>query len=86
MVGAFAGSNLAQFHRRDGKGYVFLAEQIKQLYSVNPQTAARLTGAFNRWKKFDDERQRLMCEQLQGILQLPDLSKDVYEIASKALG
>lgn len=86
VVGAFAGSNLPQFHRKDGKGYVFLAEQIKQLYSVNPQTAARLTGAFNRWKKFDDERQRLMCEQLQGILQLPDLSKDVYEIASKALG
>jgi len=86
VVGAFAGSNLPQFHRKDGQGYVFLAEQIKRLYSVNPQTAARLTGAFNRWKKFDDERQRLMCEQLQGILQLPDLSKDVYEIASKALG
>ncbi|MHC9510762.1 aminopeptidase N [Kangiella sp. M94] len=86
VVGAFAGSNLPQFHRKDGKGYTFLAEQIKILYSVNPQTAARLTGAFNRWKKFDDERQRLMCEQLQGILQLPDLSKDVYEIASKALG
>lgn len=86
VVGAFAGANLAQFHRKDGQGYVFLADQIKRLYSVNPQTAARLTGAFNRWKKFDDERQRLMCEQLQGILQQPDLSKDVYEIASKALG
>ncbi|NVK21598.1 MAG: aminopeptidase N [Kangiellaceae bacterium] len=85
LIGAFAGANMSQFHRPDGQGYRYLAQQIKALYAVNPQTAARLTGAFNRWKKFDGGRQQLMCEQLQGILQLPDLSRDVYEIASKAL-
>ncbi|WP_251359760.1 aminopeptidase N [Kangiella sp. TOML190] len=85
LIGAFAGANLPQFHRKDGAGYKMLTKQIKALYEVNPQVAARLTGAFNRWKKFDDERQLLMKQQLEQILALPELSRDVYEIASKAL-
>ncbi len=85
LIGSFAGANMHQFHRKDGKGYQYLTEQIKELYSINPQIAARLTGAFNRWKKFDDKRQLLMKEQLEVILSQPELSKDVYEIASKAL-
>ncbi len=85
LIGAFASANMHQFHRADGKGYQFLTQQIKKLYSVNPQVAARLTGAFNRWKKFDDQRQLLMKNQLEEILNQPELSKDVYEIASKAL-
>ena len=85
LIGTFAGANIAQFHRADGEGYKYLADQIKALYAVNPQTAARLTGAFNRWKKFDDNRQLLMKEQLERILSMPDLARDVYEIASKAL-
>ncbi len=85
LIGSFAGANMHQFHRKDGAGYRLLTKQIKALYAVNPQVAARLTGAFNRWKKFDDKRQILMKEQLEEILSLPELSKDVYEIASKAL-
>lgn len=85
LIGGFANGNMHQFHRQDGAGYQLLTDQIKQLYGVNPQVAARLTGAFNRWKKFDDERQLLMKAQLEDILSQPELSKDVYEIASKAL-
>lgn len=85
LIGAFTGGNPTQFHRGDGLGYQYLARQIKALYAVNPQTAARLTGSFNRWRKFDDNRQQLMRDQLQDILSLPELSKDVFEIASKAL-
>ena len=85
LIGAFSSLNMQQFHRYDGLGYQFLAEQIKLLYAINPQTAARLTGAFNQWKKFDSRRQELMSKELKGILQLPSLSRDVYEIASKAL-
>ena len=72
-------------HRADGRGYQYLARQIKALYAVNPQVSARLTGAFNRWRKFDDDRQLLMRQQLEEILKMPELSKDVFEIASKAL-
>ncbi len=85
LIGGFSNANMRQFHRPDGLGYQFLTQQIKRLYAVNPQIAARLTGAFNRWKKFDDERQKLMKQQLEVILSQPKLSKDVYEIASKAL-
>lgn len=85
LIGAFAGANMRQFHRKDGAGYRLLAEQIKALYAVNPQTAARLTGAFNSWRKLDDERQKLIKQELESILSVPDLSRDVYEIASKAL-
>lgn len=85
LIGAFTGANPSQFHRADGRGYEFLARQIKALYAVNPQVSARLTGAFNRWRKFDEERQLKMKQQLQDILSMPELSKDVYEIASKAL-
>ncbi|AOE49724.1 Aminopeptidase N [Kangiella sediminilitoris] len=85
LIGGFTSANPTQFHRADGRGYQYLARQIKSLYAVNPQTAARLTGAFNRWRKFDEKRQLMMREQLEEILQMPELSKDVYEIASKAL-
>lgn len=85
LIGAFTSANPSQFHRADGRGYQYLARQIKALYAVNPQTAARLTGAFNRWRKFDEKRQLKMREQLEEILQMPGLSKDVFEIASKAL-
>ncbi len=85
LISAFTSANPSQFHRADGRGYQYLARQIKALYAVNPQTAARLTGAFNRWRKFDEKRQMMMREQLEEILQMPELSKDVFEIASKAL-
>ena len=85
LIGAFTGANPSQFHRADGRGYEYLARQIKALYAINPQVSARLTGAFNRWRKFDSERQLKMQQQLQEILSMPELSKDVYEIASKAL-
>ena len=85
LIGAFTGANPSQFHRADGRGYEYLSRQIKALYSVNPQVSARLTGAFNRWRKFDQQRQLKMQQQLKDILTMPELSKDVYEIASKAL-
>lgn len=85
LIGAFTSANPSQFHRADGRGYEYLARQIKSLYAVNPQISARLTGAFNRWRKFDSERQYKMRQQLEVILSMPELSKDVFEIASKAL-
>ncbi|PXF62653.1 aminopeptidase N [Kangiella spongicola] len=85
LIGAFTSANPRQFHRADGRGYEYLARQIKSLYAINPQVSARLTGAFNRWRKFDSERQQKMRQQLEVILSMPELSKDVFEIASKAL-
>jgi len=84
LIGAFAMNNPHVFHHRSGEGYRFLTDMIKQLDPVNPQSAARLVGAFNQWKRFDSERQELMKTNLKQILELPGVSKDVFEIVSKA--
>jgi aminopeptidase N len=85
VIGTFCHRNLVRFHSADGKGYRFLAEQVMRLDGTNPQIAARLVGAFNRWKKYDASRQALAREQLEIILTRSGLSKAVYEIVSRNL-
>jgi aminopeptidase N len=85
LIGAFCQSNPLRFHDESGAGYRFLGDQVARLHSMNPQVAARLMGSLSNWKRFDNGRQALMREQLERILQLPDLARDVYEIAVKSL-
>lgn len=85
LVGVFCIHNRAHFHARDGSGYRFLADIILDLNEVNPQVAARLTRIMATWRRFDEGRQGLMKAQLERIVAHPDLSKDVFEIASKSL-
>ena len=42
VLGAFAQGNLPGFHRADGAGYRFVADQVLELDRRNPQVAARL--------------------------------------------
>ena len=84
LLGAFAGGNLAGFHREDGDGYRLLAEQILILDEKNPQVAARLAGPFSRWKRLEPKRRALMKQQLEWMAGEP-LSRDLYEIVSKSL-
>jgi aminopeptidase N len=86
LIGAFCQSNPVRFHAADGSGYAFLGEQVLALNGLNPQIAARLMGALTRWRKYDAGRQALMQAELERILKIPNLSPDVYEIASKSLG
>ncbi|UAW97086.1 aminopeptidase N [Halopseudomonas nanhaiensis] len=85
LIGAFANQNLVNFHRGDGAGYRFLADQILLLDGTNPQIASRLVTPLSRWRKFDPDRQALMKQELARILGKPDLSPDVYEVVSKSL-
>ena len=87
-VRALAGSfsmNQRHFHAKDGAGYRFLAEVLLALDPINPQTAAKLLPPLGRWKRFDADRQALMRAELEQILAAPNLSKDVFEQASKSL-
>ena len=86
VIGTFCHRNLVRFHDASGRGYQFLADQVMRLDDSNPQIAARLVGAFNRWKKYDVNRQALARCQLERILTRPGLSKAVYEIVSRNLG
>ena len=85
VIGRFCAGNTAHFHKKDGSGYAFLADQVLVLDSMNPQIAARLIQSMSRWRRFDETRQALMKNQLERILKEKHLSKDVYEIASRSL-
>jgi aminopeptidase N len=85
LLGAFANQNLVNFHRADGAGYRFLADQIITLNAMNPQIASRLVTPLSRWRKYDEGRQVQMKAELSRILGSADLSPDVYEVVSKSL-
>jgi aminopeptidase N len=85
LVGAFGGNQRA-FHAASGKGYRFLADFILKADAINPQTAARLLPPLGKWRRFDEERGAMMRAELERILAAPNLSKDVFEQASKSLG
>jgi len=84
VIGAFCGANHTNFHDRDGSGYRFLADQVLVLNKLNPQIASRLLTPLTRWKKFDEQRQQLMLEQLNRIKADKELSKDVFEVVEKS--
>ena len=86
LIGSFGHGNPAQFHDLTGEGYNFFTSKILEIDKLNPQIAARLATVYTLWKKYDEQRQRLMKQQLDAIIAEPGLSKDVYEIASKSLG
>ncbi len=79
------GANQVRFHAADGAGYAFLADQIIRLDPINPQIAARVARCFDRWKKFDDQRQKHAHEALNRIRTSPDLSTDTTEVIARAL-
>ena len=85
LIGAFARANPICFHGADGAGYQFVADQVLVIDRLNPQVAARLVGSFNAWRDLDAARGQLMRSQLQRIVGDQDLSRDVYEVANKAL-
>ncbi len=85
VLGCFIANNLTQFHNANGSGYEFCGDMIIQLNDINPQIGARLTKQFSVWKKLDGKRQALIKEQLGRILQMENLSKDIFEVADKSL-
>ncbi|MFI8744284.1 aminopeptidase N [Pseudomonas sp. NPDC077186] len=85
LIGAFANQNLVNFHRADGAGYRFLADQVIALNALNPQIASRLLAPLTRWRKYGAARQAQMQAELQRILASGELSSDVYEVVSKSL-
>jgi aminopeptidase N len=85
LIRGFA-SNHVRFHAADGAGYAFLADQIIALNALNPQVAARMARAFDRWKRFDENRKRHAKAALERVRDSAGLSRDVMEIVVKSLG
>jgi aminopeptidase N len=86
LVSTFANFNPARFHDPSGAGYRFLADQILATDGFNPMVAARLVDPLGGWRRYAPQYAEPMKAQLERILAAPGLSKNVYELVSRALG
>lgn len=86
VIHSFCMGNPAGFHAKDGSGYQFWAQSVAELDAVNPQVAARLARALDRWRVFDKPYQEQMHAALKQVAALGSLSSDVNELILKALG
>ena len=80
VIGGLTAGNPAGFHDPSGEGYAFLADWLIQLDGKNPQTAARMSTAFETWARFDADRQAMMRAALDRIAAAPGLSRDLGEM------
>ncbi|WP_421738697.1 aminopeptidase N [Caulobacter sp.] len=85
LVSTFANFNPARFHDVSGAGYRFLTEQILMVDAYNPMTAARLVEPLGGWRRYAPALADQMKAALREIVAHPGLSKNVLELATKAL-
>jgi len=85
LIFSYCSANPAALHRPDAAGYVFWSEQVLELDAINPQVAARLARALDRWKKLADPYRSAAREALVRVAARTDLSNDVREVVTRAL-
>ncbi|NDV00142.1 aminopeptidase N [Pseudoroseicyclus tamaricis] len=79
VIGALP-ANAAGFHDASGEGYAFLADWLIRTDKVNPQIAARLSTAFQTWKRYGERRQEMIQAQLARVAEAEGLSRDLREM------
>jgi aminopeptidase N len=79
LIGAFAMNNPKYFHCVSGKGYKFLADNVAELNTINPQVASRLITPLIQFNSFNEPNRSLMKAQLIKLQALPNLSNDLKE-------
>ena len=85
VIFSYCSGNPGGFHRPDAAGYVFWSERVIELDSTNPQVAARLARAMDRWKRLAEPYRSAACEALKRVAAKSDLSNDVREVVERAL-
>ena len=86
VIFSYCSANPGGFHRADAAGYVFWSERVMELDGINPQVAARLARALDRWKKLAEPMRSAAREAIARVAAKPDLSNDVREVVTRALG
>ena len=86
VVSTFCQGNPAGFHRLDGAGYAFWCERVVELDAINPQVAARLARALDRWSKLAEPYRSQAHQAIARVAARTDLSKDTHEVVTRALG
>ena len=85
LIHAYCMNNPGAFHQNPQKSYKFWADHVIELNQINPQVAARLARALDRWKQFAPNYQVHMKSALELIAKQDNLSSDVAEVIEKAL-
>ena len=85
VISIFCQGNPAGFHRLDGAGYQFWSERVIELDALNPQVAARLARALDRWSKLAEPYRSQARQAIARVAAGPGLSKDTHEVVMRAL-
>ena len=85
VIFSYCSANPAAFHRADGAGYVFWSDRVMELDSFNPQVAARLARALDRWKKLAEPYRSAAQAAITRVAAKKDLSNDTREVIARAL-
>ena len=85
LIFAYCQGNPAAFHRPDAAGYVFWADRVLELDAINPQMAARLARALDRWARLAEPYRSAAHEAIARVAAKADLSNDVREVIDRAL-
>ena len=85
VVFSYCSANPGAFHRQDAAGYLFWSEQVLALDAINPQVAARLARALDRWQKLAEPWRSAARQAIARVAARADLSNDVREGITRAL-
>ena len=85
LIFSYCSANPAAFHRADAAGYVYWSEQVLALDAINPQVAARLARAMDRWSRLTEPYRSAAQVAIERVAAKADLSNDVREVVSRAL-
>ena len=85
LIFSYCSANPGAFHRADAAGYVFWGDRVIELDGINPQVAARLARALDRWARLAEPYRSAAREAIARVSAKPDLSNDVREVVSRAL-
>ena len=85
LMSSFCHHNLAAFHEPQGEAYRWFETQFCALDALNPQVAARLVRALERWPLLVEPMQSLAKSCLERLAHHRGLSNDSAEIVQSAL-
>ncbi|MBP9930618.1 MAG: aminopeptidase N [Rhodoferax sp.] len=85
LLFSYCSGNPAAFHRKDAAGYQFWSLRVLEIDAFNPQLAARLARALDRWSRLAEPYRSAAREAIARVAAKPDLSNDVREVVSRAL-
>jgi aminopeptidase N len=85
LIFSYCSANPGAFHRLDAAGYVFWSDRVLEMDALNPQVAARLARALDRWSHLAEPYRSAAKVAIERVAAKPDLSNDVREVVSRAL-